>query len=120
MSLGQHLWLCRDVAVEDVTGEYGARGDETQGVLGEPLPEDHWLVQGEGLQLGFGLQVEDLDDGAVGTHRDHVLGRVHDRGVTAHVLPGDLVPVRQVDDGHGVRAIDSLPNGHVVVTFECS
>lgn len=107
-------------SVIDVPVVDGGLGDQTQGLVAEPLPVDNILVHYRGLQLLLGGEVEDLNCPALGLEGDNVLAPVHDRTVSIDRPPHDLIVVLQVnnDDLWLVVLVELLANTDIVIRFE--
>jgi hypothetical protein len=95
-------------------------GHEAQRRVAYPLPEDHLLLHGEGLELGLVRQVEDLNGVLLGPKRNDGLFPVHDGTVGLDGAAHDIVVVLQVDDddfGLG-GLVQLLADAEVVVGLE--
>lgn len=99
---------------------HGGVGNQTQGLVTEPLPVDDILVHHRRLELLLCLQVEDLNCPALRLECDDVLAPVHDGAVSVDRPPHDIVVVLQVnnDDLRLVIFVELLANADIVIRFE--
>lgn len=106
--------------VIDVPVVDGGLGNQTQGLVTEPLPVDDVLIHHCRLELLLCGKVEDLNCPALGLEGDNVLAPVHDRTVRIDWPPHDLIVVLQVnnDDLWLVVLLELLANTDIVIGFE--
>ena len=107
--------------IVDVPVKDGCFGDQTQGRLADPLPENDVLVQGGRLELLLLLEVENLEGSRLCAKSDDLLGPVHDGTVGLDGSPSDIVALLQVDnDDFGLGGLALLLSyADEVVGLEC-
>jgi hypothetical protein len=98
----------------------GPVGDEAEGGVADPLPEDDLLLHGVRLDFCLICQVEYLDGVLVGAQGDDGLLPVHDGAVGLDGAAHDIVVVFEVyDDDFGLGSlVELLADAEVVVGLE--
>src|SRR4051794_15036665 len=77
--------------VEDIPVIDGAVCDESQRRLADPLPEDHILGHGCGLEFLLLFEIEDLKGARLGSQGDYLARPVHDGTVGLDRATDDIV-----------------------------
>lgn len=96
--------------------------DQSQGVQGDPLPEDDVVRHGVSLHLGLHFDVEDLEgflrlDSRFALEGDDLRRRVHDGALGGDGPPDRVGRVRHVDDDHLGSVAHFFPHADELVTL---